>query len=47
MEFEVVIVGGGIVGLASALGLSQQNMKVAIIEPKVISDHVNDSVLPA
>lgn len=47
MEFEVVIVGGGIVGLASALGLSQQNIKVAIIEPKVISDHINDSVLHA
>ena len=45
MNFEVVIVGGGIVGLTCALELIQKNIKVAIIESKIISNDVGESYL--
>ena len=46
MEFDVAIVGGGIVGLTCALGLSQQNMTVAVIEPREIKDCFDVNALP-
>ena len=41
-HFDIVIVGGGLVGLATACALSQYDLKIAIIDAKV---HHNESFL--
>ena len=45
MRFEVVIIGGGIIGLSTALGLSSNNIKVAVIEKeKLPSSKINSQL---
>lgn len=34
-DFDVIIVGGGIVGLASALALSQSTLQIALLDPDI------------
>lgn len=41
-HFDIVIVGGGLVGLATACALSQYDLKIAIVDAKV---HHNESFL--
>ena len=52
MDFEVIIIGGGLAGLTAAIDLSQDNTKVLLIEkdryPKhrVCGEYVSNEVLP-
>jgi len=51
-QFDVIIIGGGLAGLTSAIDLSQNNFKVLIIEKnsfpkhKVCGEYVSNEVLP-
>ena len=51
-QFDVIIIGGGLAGLVSAIHLSQHNIKVLIIEKnsfpkhKVCGEYVSNEVLP-
>ena len=45
VDYEVIIVGGGMVGLSLAGLLLEQNIKVAVIDPKAVeSDWPEDSI---
>lgn len=52
MEFEVIIIGGGLAGLCSALHLSLRGTKVLVIEKheypqhKVCGEYISNEVLP-
>jgi len=52
MKYQVIIVGGGLAGLVSAIDLSQQNVKVLLIEKykypkhKVCGEYISNEVLP-
>jgi flavin-dependent dehydrogenase len=52
VDFEVIIIGGGLAGLTAAIDLSQNNIKVLLIEkdqyPKhrVCGEYVSNEVLP-
>ncbi len=37
-EFDIVIIGGGMVGLAAACGLARTALRIAIVEPQPLSD---------
>ena len=51
-QFDVIIIGGGLAGLTSAIDLSQNNFKVLLIEKndfpkhKVCGEYVSNEVLP-
>ncbi|GEQ86402.1 FAD-dependent oxidoreductase [Patiriisocius marinistellae] len=51
-DFDVIIIGGGLAGLTAALHLSQNNIKVLVIEKykfphhKVCGEYVSNEVLP-
>ena len=51
-DFEVIIIGGGLAGLTAAIDLSQQHVKVLLIEKepyprhKVCGEYVSNEVLP-
>ena len=45
-KFDAVIVGGGIAGCSCALGLSKNNMNIAIIEPQLIFNRIHNNNLP-
>jgi 2-octaprenylphenol hydroxylase len=47
MQYDVIINGGGLVGLATALMLLQQNYNVAIVEPRKPDFSWNDNILSA
>lgn len=38
LDFDVIIIGGGMVGLATACGLADHHLNVALIEPRLLSD---------
>jgi len=46
-EFDVAVVGGGVVGLAAALGCAQCGLTVALIAPQRISANVSSSTAPS
>ena len=51
-HFDVLIIGGGLAGLTTAIHLSKQNVKVLVIEKqkyphhKVCGEYVSNEVLP-
>ena len=52
MKYQTIIIGGGLAGLASAIHLSKQNIKVLLIEKnsfpkhKVCGEYISNEVLP-
>ena len=50
--FDVIIVGGGLAGLTSAIHLSKQNKQVLLVEKneypkhKVCGEYISNEVLP-
>ena len=52
MKYQVIIVGGGLAGLVSAIHLSKENIKVLLIEKnsypkhKVCGEYISNEVLP-
>jgi len=52
LSYQVIIVGGGLAGLTSALHLSKQGLKVLLIEKnqypkhKVCGEYISNEVLP-
>ena len=32
-SFDIIVVGGGLIGLSTALGLSKQNFNIALVDP--------------
>ncbi len=52
MKYQVIIIGGGLAGLVSAVHLSKQNIKVLLIEKnsyprhKVCGEYISNEVLP-
>ena len=52
LDFDIIIIGGGLAGLTSALHLSKQNIKILLIEKneypkhKVCGEYVSNEVLP-
>jgi len=51
-DFDVLIIGGGLAGLTSAIHLSKENVKVLLIEKnefpkhKVCGEYISNEVLP-
>jgi heterodisulfide reductase subunit A len=43
MEFDVLVVGGGIAGLQAALDLADQDFKVAIVEKDATMHHNSEN----
>ena len=44
-EFDVIVIGGGMIGLAFAIGLSQnKNFSIAIVEPNTSNPSISKGV---
>ncbi|MGL9725994.1 MAG: FAD-dependent monooxygenase, partial [Wolbachia sp.] len=43
MNYDVIISGGGLIGLITAIGLSDDSVSVAVIEKSNLSRTVNDN----